>query len=365
MEAVSEAFFEALLSWYARNAPDLPWRRSRDPYHIWLAEVMLQQTQVATVIPYYERFLAAFPTVQALAEAPLERVLKLWEGLGYYSRARNLHRAAQRVVAEHCGRLPQSVEALRKLHGIGRYTAGAIASIAFNQPAAALDGNVMRVLARLYDYAEPIEKPEAQRHLWQVAERMARAAPSGSAAEYTQAMMDLGRDICTPRAPRCAECPVYAFCRAHAAGTQALRPVRTPKAAVPHYAVGAAILYNDSGELLMARRPLDGLLGGLWEFPQGQARDSESPEAALQRALREKLALTVSVGTLLTKVRHAFTHFKITLHAYHCHAEKPEPRPLGYTECVWIALEDTDQLPISRADRHVIAFLRTDRARLF
>lgn len=148
MEAPPEAFYEALLAWYARNAPDLPWRRARDPYRVWLAEVMLQQTQVASVLPYYERFLSAFPSVQALAEAPLERVLKLWEGLGYYSRARNLHRAAQRLVAEHGGVLPHSAEALRKLPGVGRYTAGAIASIAFDQPAAAVDGNVVRVLAR-------------------------------------------------------------------------------------------------------------------------------------------------------------------------------------------------------------------------
>lgn len=365
MDALPEAFFEALLTWYAQNAPDLPWRRSRDPYHVWLAEVMLQQTQIATVLPYYERFLAAFPSIQALAEAPLERVLKLWEGLGYYSRARNLHRAAQRLVAEHQGKLPQSVQALQKLEGIGRYTAGAIASIAFNQPAAALDGNAVRVLTRLYDYAAPVESPEAQRQLWQIAEKMAHAAPSGAAAAYTQAIMDLGREICTPRAPRCADCPVRAFCRAYAAGTQTLRPVKTPKAATPHYAVAAAILRNGSDALLMARRPLDGLLGGLWEFPQGQAGDSEPLEGALQRAMREKLALEVSVGALVTKVRHAFTHFKITLHAYACQAESSEPRPLGYAEIMWIALENTDQLPISRADRHVIAFLRTTQARLF
>ncbi len=364
MDAVPEAFFEALLAWYARSAPDLPWRRSRDPYHIWLAEVMLQQTQIATALPYYERFLAAFPTVQALAAAPLERVLKLWEGLGYYSRARSLHRAAQRLVAEHQATLPQSVEALRRLDGIGRYTAGAIASIAFGQPAAALDGNVMRVLTRLYDYAAPIERAEAQRQLWQIAEKLAQSAPSGSAAAYTQAMMDLGRQICTPRAPRCSECPVRAFCRAYAAGTQALRPVRLPKAPTPHYAVGAAVLSDGSGALLMAQRPLEGLLGGLWEFPQGQAGDSEPPEVALIRAAREKLALEVTVGPLLTKVRHAFTHFKITLHAYTCHAEDLTPQPLGYIGFTWIALEETDRLPISRADRAVIAFLRMNQARL-
>jgi A/G-specific adenine glycosylase len=360
----SDAFFEALLRWYAQNAPELPWRRSREPYHVWLAEIMLQQTQIATVLPYYERFLAAFPTVQDLADAPPERVLKLWEGLGYYSRARNLQRAAQRIVSEHQGALPQTVEALLKLPGIGRYTAGAIASIAFGKPAAALDGNVMRVLTRLYDYAEPIESPAAQRQLWQLAEQLAHAAPSGSAAAYTQAMMDLGREICTPRAPRCEACPVRTFCRAHAAGTQASRPCRMPKSAVPHHMVGAAILSNPKGELLMAQRPSHGLLGGLWEFPQGQARQTETPEAALRRALHEKLALNATVGELLTKVRHAFTHFKITLHAYTCRAERLEAQPLGYADLRWIALADMDQLPIARADRRVIAFLRSAQARL-
>lgn len=360
----SDAFFEALLSWYAQNAPALPWRLSREPYHVWLAEIMLQQTQIATVLPYYERFLAAFPTVQALAQASPERVLKLWEGLGYYSRARNLQRAAQRIVAEHQGALPQTVEALRKLPGIGRYTAGAIVSIAFGKPAAALDGNVMRVLTRLFDYAEPIDTPVAQRQLWQLAEQMAHAAPSGSAAAYTQAMMDLGREICTPRAPRCEMCPVRAFCRAHAAGTQASRPCKARRAALPHHDMVAAILPNTKGELLLAQRPPQGLLGGLWEFPQGQVRQAETLEAALRRALREKLALDVSVGELLTKVRHAFTHFKMTLHVYACRAERFDAQPLGYADLRWIALADMDQLPIARADRRVIAFLRSAQARL-
>ncbi len=364
MEAPPEAFYEALLAWYARNAPDLPWRRARDPYQVWLAEVMLQQTQVATVLPYYERFLSAFPTVQALAEAPLERVLKLWEGLGYYSRARNLHRAAQRLVAEHGGVLPQSAEALRKLAGVGRYTAGAIASIAFGQPAAAVDGNVMRVLARLYDYAVPVQGGEGRRALWQLAERMAQAAPRGAAAAYTQALMDLGREICTPRAPRCEACPVSAFCRARAAGTQAARPVKQPKPPTPHYAVAAALLRDDSGALLMARRPLEGLLGGLWEFPQGRAREDEPLEAALKRALREKLALEIGVGAQLLKVQHAFTHFKIALHVYACQLQGGEPRALGYADWAWIALEASDQLAISRADRRVIAFLKENSARL-
>ncbi len=359
------AFFTALLAWYAEHAPDLPWRTSRDPYHVWLSEIMLQQTQIATVMPYYERFLAAFPTVQALAEAPLERVLKLWEGLGYYRRARNLQRAAQHILTEHQGKLPHTLEALQKLPGIGRYTAGAIASIAFGQPAAALDGNAIRVLTRLYDYAEPIESPAAQRHLWRLAEQLAQAAPSGSAAAFTQAVMDLGREVCKPRTPHCAQCPVQAFCRAFANGTQATRPIKTAKAAAPHHDVGAAILYNAEGALLIAQRPSHGLLGGLWEFPQGQAQDSEGAEVALVRGLREKLALTVTVGELLTKVRHAFTHFKITLHAYACHADQPTPRLLGYTACEWVPLPNLDTFPIARADRHVITFLRSGHLRLF
>ena len=221
------AFAEALLGWFRDNQADLPWRRDPSPYQIWLSEVMLQQTQVETVIPYYLRFIRAFPTIEALAAAPLEDVLKLWEGLGYYSRARNLQRAARVVVDQHDGELPRDVDGLLALPGIGRYTAGAIASIAFGRAAPVLDGNVIRVFARLLDLDEDVTRSATQTKLWRIAEDW---LPAEDAGEYNQALMELGQRVCKPRNPRCGACPIRAHCRAWKAGAQDSRPRRRRRA---------------------------------------------------------------------------------------------------------------------------------------
>src|SRR5215212_5496516 len=220
---VTDNFTADLLNWYDAHAADLPFRRTHDPYRIWLSEIMLQQTQVTTVIPYFERFLARFPTVESLAAAPLDDVLKLWEGLGYYSRARNLHRAAQHIVTDHGAHFPTTAIELQALPGIGRYTAGAIASIAYNEPVAVLDGNVMRVLTRLYDIADDIAAPATQKRLWTLAESL---VPPDHPGNFNQAMMELGRTICKPRQPLCAACPVSAHCLAFQRGVQSERPVK-------------------------------------------------------------------------------------------------------------------------------------------
>src|SRR5258708_9410248 len=235
----TEDFSNALLAWYDGAAADLPWRRTHDPYHVWLSEIMLQQTQVRTVISYFERFINAFPTVTALAAAPLDQVLKRWEGLGYYSRARNLHRAAQRIVADHGGEFPSTAATLQTLPGIGRYTAGAIASIAFNEKVAVLDGNVMRVLTRLYDIADDIYVSATQRRLWTLAELM---GPAGRPGDYNQAIMELGRTVCRPQNPACMMCPVSTHCLACQHGTQNQRPVKAPKQPTPHYDVAAVVI---------------------------------------------------------------------------------------------------------------------------
>ncbi|MBX7251062.1 MAG: A/G-specific adenine glycosylase, partial [Candidatus Promineofilum sp.] len=215
-----------LLSWWDANRADLPWRRTQDPYAIWIAEVMLQQTQIAAVVPYYERWLARFPTVAALAAAPLDDVLKQWEGLGYYSRARHLHAAAQRIVADHGGRLPDTLEELLRLPGVGRYTAGAVASIAYGVRAPVLDGNVIRVLSRLFDVAEDVTRPETRARLWALAEALVPAERPG---DYNQALMELGQVICVPQRPRCLLCPLRDDCLARQRGTQLERPVRPPR----------------------------------------------------------------------------------------------------------------------------------------
>lgn len=366
MNDTPNPFAAALLSWYAQAGVELPWRVHGEPaperaYHVWLSEIMLQQTQVETVRPYYARFLAAYPTVEALAAAPLDDVLKLWEGLGYYSRARLLHRAAQAVAAQG-GAFPRDVDGLMALPGIGRYTAGAISSIAFGAHAPVLDGNVVRVYSRVFDLTDDTSTPAAQTRLWALAQALLPAARPG---DYNQALMDLGRLICRPRAPRCGDCPIHAHCLACARGTQAERPVKPPRARTPHYDVTAGLIWNDAGELLIAQRPLDGLLGGLWEFPGGKQEPGESLAACLQRELREELAIEVEVGERFALVRHAFTHFRITLHAFTCRYVSGEPQRLGVHDWAWARPEALGRYAFGKADRQVIALLEAQRGMLF
>jgi A/G-specific adenine glycosylase len=340
-----------LLIWYDQHAADLPWRANHDPYRVWLSEMMLQQTQVETVKPYYARFLSAYPTVEALAAAPLDDVLKLWEGLGYYSRARNLHHAAQMVVNDYHGQFPATVDGLQNLPGVGRYTAGAIASIAFGERAPVLDGNVIRVFARLTDLDADVTQPAVKDHLWTLAEEW---LPDTRAGDYNQALMELGRTVCKPRNPLCAECPVREYCLAYARGTQNQRPVKKPKAATPHYDVTAGIIWNERGQLLIAQRPLDGLLGGLWEFPGGKLEAGETLPECLKRELREELAIEVEVHDLFTVVQHGFTHFKITLHAFTCQYRSGEPQAIGVRDWAWVTPDDLSAYSFGKADREVI-----------
>lgn len=358
---MSAPFADALLAWFHHAAAPLPWRASADPYRVWLSEIMLQQTQVETVIGYYERFLARFPTVQALAAAPLDDVLKLWEGLGYYSRARNLHRCAQQVVMERGGLFPSDAESLQTLPGIGRYTAGAIASIAFGQRAAVLDGNVIRVFARLTDLTDDVRQPATLTHLWALADSW---IPPARVGDYNQALMELGRTVCKPRAPLCGACPIQAHCLAYARGTQAERPVKAARPATPHYDVAAGIIRRDDGRILIAQRPPEGLLGGLWEFPGGKREEGETMPECLQRELREELAIEVTVGTLFIKVKHAFTHFKITLHAYECVYAGGTPQKLGVHDFVWVTEDEFARYSFGKADREVIAALNQRRGML-
>lgn len=351
------AFVQQLLAWFRTNRADLPWRRERSPYRVWLSEIMLQQTQVGTVVDYYQRFLERFPTVQALADAPLADVLKMWEGLGYYSRARNLHRAARLVVIEHDGQFPNTVEGLLALPGIGRYTAGAVASIAFGASAAVLDGNVIRVLTRLYDIPDDVSQHATRRRLWALAEDL---LPAGEAGNYNEALMELGRVICKPRGPLCPECPVRGHCQAFAAGSQEDRPVKRQRSPMPHYDVTAGVIYEreePANRILIAQRPEEGLLGGLWEFPGGKQEDGESLPEALARELQEELGITVEVGDFLMRVKHAFTHFRITLHAFECRHVSGQPAALGVADFAWVTLQEMDRYAFGKADQAIIAEL--------
>lgn len=344
-----------LLSWYADGRRDLPWRRTRNPYHIWVAEVMLQQTQVTTVIPYYERFLAHFPTVEALAAASLDEVLKLWEGLGYYARARHLHAASRQVVSELDSRIPDTMDGLLALPGIGRYTAGAILSIANGQDVPAPDGNVRRVLSRLFAIDEDVTRGAGQRRLWQVAESL---LPPGRAGDFNQALMDLGATVCTPRTPSCHACPLAAHCRAHRLGREEDLPVHRSRRPSPHYEVAAGVVWNGQGRFLIAQRPPEGLLGGLWEFPGGKREPGETLEDCLRRELDEELGVQVAVGAPLTVAKHAYTHFRITLHAFHCQLVSGQPRALGCTDWAWITLDRVNRFAFSAADHKIITALR-------
>ena len=267
-----------LLDWYKKNKRDLPWRKTRDPYRTWVAEVMLQQTRVDTVIPYYERFLKRFPDVRALARARVDDVLKAWENLGYYSRARQLHEAAGVVVKQFGGTIPEEMEDLRKLPGVGAYTAGAILSIAFGRRFAAVDGNVIRVIARLFAIEDPVDGSKAKNRIGAIAERLVPASEPG---HYNQALMDLGSGICTPRSPACPACPLAAACRARKKGNQESIPVKKKSAAVPHREAAVAVIRNDRGEILLVKRPGRGTSRRPLEFsgglPQGRGGACRRP----------------------------------------------------------------------------------------
>jgi A/G-specific adenine glycosylase len=346
---------KALLAWYGRRRRILPWREHPDPYRIWISEIMLQQTQVDTVIPYYHRFLKRFPDVAALAAAPLDDVLKAWENLGYYARARHLHKAARILVEKFNGVLPDAWEAIITLPGIGPYTAGAILSIAFGKPVPAVDGNANRVLSRLYAVREPVDQRDTQKRLLALA---ASLIPETAPGSFNQAVMDLGAMICTPKLPACADCPLRTPCKARQDGLQDLLPMSEKKPATPHERVTAAVIFNRQGQALIVRRPDRGLLGSLWKFPGGIVGKKETLEEGLARTVREELGVRIRVGRPLASVNHAYTHFRITLTAFRCFRHSGRPRALACQEWRWASREDLEKLTFSKADRTVISMIK-------
>ena len=344
---------KSLLTWYGEHARVLPWRDHPDPYAVWVSEIMLQQTRIETVIPYFFRWMKRFPDIASLAAAPQQDVLMFWEGLGYYSRARNLHKAAQIVDAELGGKLPADAHALQQLPGIGRYTSAAIASMAFGQDIAALDGNIRRVLARVFNVTEPAQSSEGQKQLWELAEAN---LPAGRAGDYNQALMDLGATVCTPKSPSCEGCPLADLCMARQLGVQEERPVKSPRSELPHYTVSAAVIQR-SGTVLIAQRPPNGLLGGLWEFPGGKVQKGESLAQALQREICEELQADVMVGEPFGVYQHTFTHFRITLHAFQCKLIDSEPFPVEASEIRWVRPDELSSYPMGKVDRQIASRL--------
>jgi A/G-specific adenine glycosylase len=343
-----QSFRTPLLAWYDTARRDLPWRaapgQAADPYRVWLSEVMLQQTRVETVRPYYERWLTRFPSVQALAAAPLDEVLKAWEGLGYYSRARNFHRAVQEVASRHGGRVPGDPEAFRALPGVGRYTAGAVMSIAFGRAEPVVDGNVRRVFARWTDDPAPAEDA-----LWRMA---AELVPGERPGDLNQAVMELGATVCTPRNPRCGACPVRDLCAAYAAGTQNERPAPRKAKPLPHEDTAVPVIQR-AGEVLLVRRPVAARLGGMWAFPQAVRHDSESLSAALQRAAREGLGIEIEAGEPVAVVEHTFTHVRATYHAVRCTLITGDPRPVRYDAVAWVPWERIGDYALPVAQKRI------------
>ena len=349
---------ESLPGWFAGRARDLPWRRDRRPYAVWISEAMLQQTRVETVIPYFERWMRRFPDPAALAEAPVQEVLKVWEGLGYYARARNLHRAARVIMDRHEGRVPEDPEALAARPGIGPYTHAAVGSLAFGQKLAVLDGNVERVLARLLALDRPIQGQNLKNEVRAFSLRMMGDLPPGL---YNEAMMELGATVCTPRSPACGVCPLRAACRGYRQGQPERYPVRRPKAPVPEIDVCAAVAWRDAETFLIARRHPEGLLGGMWEFPGGKREPVEADADCVRREMMEELGMKVEVCGFFVQVRHTFTHFRLRMRLYHC-AVPPgtAPRCLDCAGFEWVRFADCAAYPFGKADRMVLAALEKD-----
>jgi A/G-specific adenine glycosylase len=345
----TSALREALLGWYSRNRRDLPWRRSRDPYRIWVSEVMLQQTTVKTATPYYESFIRRFPSLQALAEEPEDEVLAAWSGLGYYHRARNLHRGAQHVAERHGGRFPDTLESALAVPGVGLYTASAVLSIAFETALPVVDGNVRRVLARLFALSGPQFRREGA--YYNVAEELlARDHPG----DWNQALMELGATVCTPRKPACAACPVREHCRALALDRIDELPEGKARRKPVDVTVAAALVQRD-GRILLARRPDGRLLGKMWEVPQ----TALDPEGAvdLRREIEERYGLRVEPGALAVRARHAITHRRIKLEGYHVRLESPAPA--DSEQFRWVTIAEVSGLPVSSMTKKLLRGLES------
>lgn len=315
---------------------------------------MLQQTQVDTVIPYYHRFLKQFPTVEALAKASLQEVLKAWENMGYYARARHLHAAAQEIVKRKGGMVPNTWDELIGLPGVGTYTASAILSFAFDKSFPTVDGNAQRILCRLYAIQGPIDQSNTQREIHDLA---AQIIPSQDPANFNHGIMELGATICRPRNPLCDDCPVRDLCLTFKKGLQEVLPAMRKRKPLPHKEMTAAVIRDNRGRVLIVQRPSKGLLGGLWKFPGGERGAGETLQQGLRRNVREELGIGIKVGKALTSVDHAYTHFRITFHAFRCAKQNGEPRAIGCDRVQWVKIGRLNDFPFSRVDRKVIEAL--------
>ncbi len=343
-----DKFSRLVLNWYALNARDLPWRNHPDPYAVWVSEIMLQQTQVGTVIPYFNRWMEKFPDIRTLAHADLDDVLSAWEGLGYYARARNMHKAAGTIMKSYGGKLPGDSRDLRKLPGIGRYTAAAIASIAFGADEATVDGNIRRVFARVFNLAIPMNTASGMNSVWEIS---SSHLPKGYAGDYNQALMDIGATVCFPRNPDCKACPVKGICLAKRLGKQNELPVVGKNPAIPTR-VKAAVVIRRGGNVLMTKRASGGMLGGMWEFPS--VIIAKKSVLGVPSAIKSDYQFNITVKSRLTTLRHTYSHFKLTEHVFLCTLKSRGKLPVG---CRWIPLDELGDFPMGKVDRLIATFI--------
>ncbi|MBF0289446.1 MAG: A/G-specific adenine glycosylase [SAR324 cluster bacterium] len=348
-----------LLEWFTQQQRPLPWRQHYEPYAVWISEIMLQQTQVATVLPYFDRWMEMLPSIQAVAETSEDTILKLWEGLGYYTRARNIQKAAIMICEKHGGQIPQDFSELLALPGIGRYTAGAIASIAFNQERPIVDGNIVRVLCRLMDWRDNPRSAEMQKKIWNAAEAW---IPEGNARFFNQALMELGATLCSTQAPLCLLCPVPSFCKALKANTIDAVPAKTKRPPAKQRITALAVIQNEEGELLIAKRPAEGLMGGLWEFPNINLDKDTDIEQALKQGIRQQQDILITVDQPLSIIKHAYTSFKVTLHCFLCTYQRSESDSTREEHSAqWVPLENLKQFSFPAAHGKIIQILSQER----
>ena len=341
---------QSLLKWFKAHQRALPWRKKYEPYHVWISEIMLQQTQVVTVLPYFDRWIKKLPTIQSVAEAKEDTILKLWEGLGYYSRARNLQKAAKMIVEKFDGKFPEKYEDILSLPGIGKYTAGAITSIAFNQNYPVVDGNVIRVISRLKAFKGNTRLPVNIQKMWKWAGDL---LAKGEARDFNQAMMELGALICTPKNPKCDQCPVQKFCSGFSSGIQEELPNRGEKKKTESIKVSIAVIQKN-GKFFVQKRPSSGLMGGLWEFPGGKVEKKETSKQALIREIKEELGITLKGIKKITEIKHAYTRFKVDLHCYSAEIKEGTISLKSAQEGKWVTLADLKKLPFPAANVRLI-----------
>jgi A/G-specific adenine glycosylase len=343
---------DALLRWFAENSRDLPWRRSYLPYHIWVSEIMLQQTQMDRVVVYFNRWLDRFPDLASLAAAPEQEVLRLWEGLGYYSRAKNLLKTAELLCSRHDAALPEDHAALLQLPGIGRYTAGAIMSLAFNQSHPIVDANVERLFARLFNLAEPVKEKTTHAFIWQKA---AELIPAGQARFFNQALMELGALVCLPRSPRCDACPIRDHCEAFALGVVNERPVAGKAREIIKISMVSGVLHH-RGKIYIQKRLADDVWPNLWEFPGGRIEEGETPEQALVREYREETGFAVHDFKKIATIKHSFTRYRITLHCYDCRLQGNGTKPVLHAaqEYRWADPDELENFAFPAPHRRLI-----------